>query len=46
MLCHRNRHFASIDARLSLLLVMVAGLYALAIPAVWLLLRIAGEVGL
>lgn len=45
MRCHRSSRFASIHARLSLLLVMVTGLYALAIPAMWLLLRVASKVG-
>ena len=45
MRCHRSSRFASINARLSLLLMMVAGLYALAFPAVWLLLCVASKVG-
>jgi len=44
MRCQRSSRFASINAKLSLLLVMVTGLYVLAIPVMWLLC-IAGMVG-
>lgn len=40
---HRSSCIASINTRLSLLLVM--GLYALAIPVTWLLLRVASKLG-
>ena len=45
MPCHRSSRFASVNARLSLLLVMVTGLYAIALPAMWLLLCVASKVG-
>jgi hypothetical protein len=36
---------ANIDTRLTLLTWMVAGIYALGAPVVWLLIRVAAKVG-
>ena len=41
---YENR-LASVETRLAVLLVMVTGLYAIALPGAWLLLRIASKLG-
>ena len=40
-----DSRLASIETRLAVVMVMVAGLYALGAPAAWMLLRIAAKVG-
>ena len=36
---------SSLETRLAVLMVMVGGLYAIALPAAWLLIRIALKIG-
>lgn len=36
---------AGIEAKVAVLVVMVVGLYAIALPSLWLVLRIARDVG-
>ena len=36
----------AIEARLTVLIVMVGGLYAVALPILWLVLRLAAKAGL
>ena len=40
-----DNRLASLDTRLALLTLMVGGLYALILPAFWLLLRVAYKTG-
>ena len=40
-----DSRLATIDTKLAVLMVMVGGLYALAIPGGWLLLRMASKLG-
>ena len=40
-----DRRLATLDTKLAVLMVMVGGLYALAIPGGWLLLRMASKLG-
>jgi hypothetical protein len=40
-----DSRLASIETRLTVLMFMVGGLYALGAPAIWLLLRVAAKVG-
>jgi len=40
-----DSRLASIETRLAVLMVMVAGLYAIAAPSIWLLIRVAAKVG-
>lgn len=41
---HDNR-LAGLETKVTVLMVMVAGLYALGAPSIWLLLRIAAKLG-
>ena len=41
---YENR-LAGIETRLAVIMVMVGGLYAIAAPAIWLLIRVAAKVG-
>ena len=40
-----DSRLAAIDTRLTVLTLMVAGLYAVGAPVVWLLIRVASKVG-
>jgi hypothetical protein len=40
-----DNRLAAIDTRLTVLTLMVAGLYAVGAPVVWLLIRVASKVG-
>jgi hypothetical protein len=40
-----DNRLSSVETRLAVLMVMVAGLYAIGAPAIWLLIRIAVKTG-
>jgi hypothetical protein len=40
-----EHRLAGLETKVSVLMAMVAGLYAIGVPALWLLLRIAAKVG-